>query len=402
MPKISRIEIGVLKFPVKIGLIWGEEKWTNHLLVRLYADDTVGIGEGTPYFTDIYNSYALCEKVVHEITEMDLSEAKRALPQIQDKFLQKTLFDYAPFLALETAIIDALGKLEEASFVKKLGRSFRDKIPVSGTVFLDSPKNMAKVAQKWASKGITHLKVKVTGKDDIDSVNLGSIRSAVGPDVLIRIDANQAYGTVKKAAESLKRLEKYDIAIVEQPIKWNDLDGMRNLRKIVGAEIMVDESLRKPSDIELIAQKEAADIINFHPSKLGCLTVTKAGIEKAAKLGLKYMIGASVMTGVGVAAHLHLAASLKELQYPNEEIGLYEICGKDVVVNPFGITNGRIKVPKNCGLGVEIDEDGLKKYLLRVDMKSPRIMLTRAAYWAYLKAPPAVRERIKKPLKVRR
>jgi len=402
MPKISHIEIDVLKFPVKIGLIWGEGKWSNHLLVKIYVDDIVGIGEGTPYFTDIYNSYALCEKVARGITKMDLYEAKKALPQIQDKFSQKTLFDYAPFLALETAIIDAMSQLEEVSFAKKLGGSFRRNIPVSGTVYLDSPKNMANVAQKWASKGITHLKVKVTGKNDMDSANLERIRSAVGPGVLIRIDANQAYGTVKKATESLKRLEKYDIAIVEQPIKWNDLEGLRELKKIVRPEIMVDESLRKPSDIELIVQKEAADIINFHPSKLGCLTVTKAGIEKAAKLGLKYMIGASVMTGVGVAAHLHLASSLEELQYPNEEMGLHEICGKDVVVNPFGIKNGRMKVPKNCGLGVEIDEDGLKKYLLRVDMKSPRIRLTRAAYWAYLKAPPAVRERIKKPLKVRR
>lgn len=402
MPKISRIEIDVLRFPVNIGLIWGKEKWTSHLLVKLYANDTIGIGEGTPYFTDIYNSYVLCKKVAQRITKMDIYKAKEELPNIQHELSSKTLFDYAPFLALETAIIDALGKIEKVPFNKIFGRPFRNKIPVSGTVFLDSPKNMAKVAKKWVSKGITHLKVKVTGKNNVDSLNLEHIRDAVGPDVLIRIDANQAYRTIRRAVESLRKLEKYDIAIVEQPIKWNDLDGLRKLKKIVKAEIMVDESLRKFSDIELIAQKEAADIINFHPSKLGCLTITKAGIKKAEELGLKYMIGASVMTGIGVAAHLHLAASLRELPYPNEEIGLYEICGLDIAVPPNTVEKGHMKVPGNCGLGLKIDEDKVKRYLLKVDVKSPRVILTRTVYWAYLKSPEIIRELIKKPLRVRR
>ena len=395
MSKISHIEIDVLKFPVKIGLIWGEEKWTNHLLVRLYADDNLlGIGSGTPYRTDICNSYSLCKKIARKIVGTDLFKAKERLRQIQRNFSRKTLFDYGPFLAVETAIIDAISKSNEVSFFKILGGSFRNRIPVSGTVFLDSPQNMAEVAKKWVSKGVMHLKVKVTCKSEVDSVNLKYIRNVVPNNVLIRIDANQGYKTTERAATALRKLEKYKIAIVEQPIKWDDLSGLRKLRKLVVPKIMVDESLRKPLDVELIAEKEAADIINFHPSKLGCLTVTRQAIKRTIDLGLKYMIGSAVMTGIGVAEHLHLAASLKRLDYPNEEIGLYEMFGKDVITNPLKIAKGCIKVPKKYGIGVNIDERQLRKY--SINLGSSKVLFNRVALWTYLKSPSFVKNLVLK------
>lgn len=395
MSKISCIEISTLKVPVKIHLIWGRVKFTNHLLIRLYMDEQlVGVGEGTPYLTDICNSYVLCKKIANKIIKRDFFEAQEMLPKIQNKLSQKTLFDYAPFLALETAVIDAISKSNEVPFSQILGGSFRDGIPVSGTVFLDSPQNMARVAKNWTSKGVKHLKVKVTCKSEVDSVNLKYIRDAVPNDVLIRIDANQGYGTVERATAALRKLEKYNIAIVEQPIKWNDLSGLRKLRKLVDCKIMLDESLRKPSDVGLIAEKGAADIINFHPSKLGCLTVTRQAIQRTMDLGLKYMIGSAVMTGIGVAEHLHLAASLKRLDYPNEEIGLYEMFGKDVIMNPLKIVKGCIKVPKKYGIGVNIDEKRLRKY--SINLGSPKILFNRVALWAYLKSPSFVKNLVLK------
>jgi len=59
---------------------------------------------------------------------------------------------------------------------------------------------------------------------------------------------------------------------------------------------MLDESLQRTSDIELFAHMEVADIVNFHPSKLGCLTVTREAILKTQNLGLKTNIGSSLMT----------------------------------------------------------------------------------------------------------
>ncbi len=368
MPRITRVEVYTLSFPVEIRLSTGPVTETKHLIVRVHTDSGItGVGGGTPYLMNIYNSYSLCKKIAGKLREMDLLEAKNMLPQMQSRLIEKAFFDYGPFLALEAAVLDATSKMKEVSFSDLLGGKFRHRVPVSGTVFLSSPENMAAVAQKWVSKGISHLKIKVTGKAAQDADNLKHIRDVIGYDALIRIDANQAYGTVDKAAAALKKLEKYDVAIVEQPLKVDDLEGSKKLRKLVRPKIMLDESLRRPSDVELIAERQAADIINFHPSKLGCLTTTREALEKTLHLGLEYMIGSAVMTGLGVAEHLHLAASMERLPYPNEEIGLSELFGRDIVKRPFEVAHGAMEVPEDFGIGVSLDQNKMQKYVFNLN-----------------------------------
>ena len=405
--KITFVETHVLKIPVKIRLSSGEVKETSHLITEIHTDsDVVGIGEGTSYalrgksYTNIYNAYMLCRKVARKLVGKELSEAKDMLPQIQKNFMEKSFFDYGPFLALETAVIDAISKLDKVPFARIVGGNYRDKVPVCGTVFLDAPQSMAETAQKWVSKGIRHLKIKVTGKKEVDSVNLRCVRDAVGYEPLIRIDANGAYGTADNAIGALNSLDRYEVAIVEQPIKWHDLDGLRKLREKVTPKVMADESLREPSDVELISKKRAADIINFHPSKLGCLSITRKAIEETVNLGLEFMIGSAVMTGIGVTVHLQLAASMRKLHYPNEEIGLYEMFGRDIVTNPLRIVEGCMGIPKDYGVGVRIKEEKLKEY--NVDMSSLRSLLTCGVYRIYLRSPSLAKRAARKALSVRR
>jgi L-alanine-DL-glutamate epimerase-like enolase superfamily enzyme len=367
--KITFVEIFVLRVPVEIRLSTGRVGKTVHLVTEIHTDNgVIGVGEGTPYgfrgksYTDISNAYLLCRKIVKKLKGRKLHEARDMLPQIQADLIDRSFFDYGPFLALETAVIDALSKSCNVPFGKTLSCVHRNKVPVCGTVFLDTPPNMAETAQKWISKDVRHLKIKVTGKNEIDSINLRYIRDAVGYDPLIRIDANGIYGTADHVVDAINGLNKYEIAIVEQPIRWDDLEGLRRLRRIIAPKVMIDESLRGPSDVELISNKEAADIINFHPSKLGCLSVTRDAIQKTADFGLEYMVGSAVMTGIGVAAHLNLAASIEKLNYPNEEIGLFELFGKDIVANPLKIVNGYMEIPKDYGIGVRLDKEKLKEY----------------------------------------
>ncbi len=395
MSRITSISLSVLKIPVDIRMSTGRVTSTSHLIVQIQADSVKGVGEGTPYLTEIHNVYTLAEKIARALKGKDVIEALEILPKMQQRMASDVRFDYAPFLAYETALIDIVSKSTKATFSRLLGGTFRDSIPVCGPITLWYPHIMAKVAEKWVfGKRVNHLKVKVSGVVERDATNLQCIRDAIGYDVLLRIDANQAYKNVRKAADSIKKLEKFKIGIVEQPIKWQDLDGLRNLRKLVAPKIMIDESLRKPSDIDLIAEKEAADIINFHPSKLGCLTITKKAIEKTVGLGLEYMIGSALLTGVGVASLSHLAASIEKLCYPSEEIGLYEGFGRDIISNPLEVHNGCIRLPNGCGLGVALEEKNFNEY--KMDLNPLKMPLVDFAYFIYGKYPMSTREQVKK------
>jgi L-alanine-DL-glutamate epimerase-like enolase superfamily enzyme len=310
--------------------------------------------------------------------------------------MRKSFFDYGPFLALETAVIDALSKTDKVPFSVILGGVHRNKVPVCGIVFLDAPQKMALTAQKCVSKGVRHLKVKVTGRNEVDFVNLKHIRQAIGYGPMIRIDANGAYKTVDRAIKAINDLNKYDISIVEQPLLWDNLDGLKELKRKVAPKIMVDESLRSPSDVALISKKKAADIVNFHPPKLGCLSLTRETIKRTVDLGLEYIIGSTVMTGIGVATHLHLAASMKNLHYPNEEIGLYEMFGTDVVMNPLRIVDGFMGIPRAYGIGVKIEEKKLKEY--EINMNSLGALLRQTASRTYLRSPSLAKRAVRKAL----
>lgn len=395
MTKIINIALSILKIPVDIRLSTGSVSSTSHLIVQIQADGVKGIGEGTPYLTEIYNVYALSEKIARALKGKEVTKALEILPKMQEKMISDIHFDYGSFLAFETALIDIVSKTNQIRFSKLLGGTFRDKVPVCGTVFLNDPRIMTKAAKKWVfEKGVNHLKIKVYNNVKRDARNLQSIRDAVGYNVTLRIDANQGYKNAKKAAESINRLERFEIGIVEQPVKWHDLDGLRMLRKLITPKIMVDESLRKPSDIDLIVEKEAADIIYFHASKLGCLTVTKTALEKTIDLGLEYMIGAGPMTGIGVASFLHLAASQEKLCYPNEEVGLYEMFGRDIISNSLKVREGSIHLPTGYGLGVTLEEKSLSEYLMNPNPL--KIPLINFAYFMYGKCPLSMREQVRK------
>jgi len=395
MIKIRSIAVSVLKIPVDIRLSTGRVTFTSHLVVQIQAEDrVVGIGEGTPYLTEIYNVYALSKKIARSLQGRDVVKALEILPEMQERMISDVRFDYGPFLAYETALMDIVSKSARVPFSRLLGGTFRDSIPVCGTIFLWHPRIMAKIAKKWVFENkVNHLKVKVSGVIERDAANVQCIRDAIGYDVLLRIDANQAYKSVKKAVECIKKLEKFEIGIIEQPIKWHDIDGLRKLRKLVTPKIMVDESLRKPSDIDLIAEKEAADIINFHPSKLGCLTVTRKAIERTIDLGLEYMIGSGPLTGVGAASLLHLAASIKRLFYPNEEVGLHEEFNRDIILNPLKVQESCIPLPKEYGLGVALEEKRLREY--KMYLYPLKMSLIDFAYLTYGKFPPFMREQMK-------
>ena len=83
---------------------------------------------------------------------------------------------------------------------------------------------------------------------------------------------------------------------------------------------MLDESLRKQSDIELFAQMEVADIVNFHPSKLDCLSITREAILKTQEMGMKANIGLALMTDIDLFHYLSLASSIPRLDYPLEDV----------------------------------------------------------------------------------
>jgi L-alanine-DL-glutamate epimerase-like enolase superfamily enzyme len=225
---------------------------------------------------------------------------------------------------------------------------------------------MAKACADHVAQGVRAFKPKIGGNPDVDIERLRAIREAVGKDVVIRADANQGY-TPKEAIRLCRLAEKYDVGLelLEQPVAYQDLTGMAQVRAAVDTLIEADEAAFTLQDIMNIIRMEAADVINIKVEKIGGLYNAKkvAGIVEAA--GMQCVIGTAFGLGLTISAKLHLAASTMIIRDAVEftELRLHD----NLLLPPYDkllalpLENGRLKVPQGPGLGVELDPEKMAK-----------------------------------------
>jgi muconate cycloisomerase len=350
--KIKEIHLLVLYFPVSHYVSnWRLVTRTTHVITFLLTDlGIVGVGEGTPYWSNIAEDYVKAislAKAIKGLTLVDGLNKLRALEYAE--FKRERSINYGTYLTLESALLNALYNCNKSKVkheAELLGGIYRTKMPIAYTIFLNHPIIMAQKMKKAIKSGYKHIKFKIPcNLEELESVLriLYSVKKLYGDeDIVLRADANECFSTFEKAERALLIMERHGINIVEQPMPRDMLGDIARLRKrfYPAIEIMLDESLRKPSDIELFAQLEVADAVNFHPSKLGCLTITREAILQTQKLGMKVNIGSALMTEIGFFHYLNLAASIPRLDYPLEEPGLYNVYGYGITREPIRIING--------------------------------------------------------------
>jgi len=370
--EIKYIDIVVLSFPMSHYISgWRPVTKTSHLISFLITDSgMVGVGEGTPYGSSIGKTYAKTLTLAKAINGLTLEDALNILVLREyEEFEKNKRVNYGAYLSLESAILHALfqyrGLKHEAEM---LGSVYRTDIPIAYTIFLNHPKTMVRKLRDAIESGFRHIKFKIPcNLEELEKL-LKTMYTVVKQynveELVLRADANECFSNLEKAKIALAIMERYGVKIVEQPMPKDKLKDIAKLRKefYPTIEIMLDECLRKPSDIELFAQMDAADIVNFHPSKLGCLTITREAILKTQKLDMKANVGSALMTEIGLYHYLNLAASIPRLDYPLEELGIYNMYGYSIVKKPLEIIEGKITL-RNIGIP-DLDFNLMKRFVI--------------------------------------
>ena len=104
-----------------------------------------------------------------------------------------------------------------------LGGRYRKEIKVIKMVSVDAPEAMAEEAKQLVREGLS-LKLKVSGKIDQDLPRVAAVRKAVGDDVFIKVDANEAYDA-KTAIRLAKGLADHGVEVFEQPVPRDQFDA---------------------------------------------------------------------------------------------------------------------------------------------------------------------------------
>ena len=193
---------------------------------------------------------------------------------------------------IDLALHDLLGKALDLPVCNLIGGSQRRQVLAVMEVAGGAPDGMARQCVEWVEQGVRGFKAKVGGIPEEDAERLEAIRSAVGPEIMLRADANQGY-TPKEAIRLCRLCERRGVGLelLEQPVpKW-DLAGMAQVRAAVDALIEADEAAYTPHDVVQIIRAQAADVINIKIAKAGGLYQSKKIAAVAEAAGLECVIG---------------------------------------------------------------------------------------------------------------
>jgi len=259
--------------------------------------------------------------------------------------------NYSAKAAVEMAVYDLFGQLYGAPLYKLLGGG-DNVITTDITISVDYIDKMVEDSVAAIELGFETLKIKV-GKDPaLDIERIKAIYAAVNERALIRLDANQGW-TPKQTVSVLRALEESGVRLelVEQPVRGDDIEGMKYVTERIHTPVMADESSFGPKEaIELIRMR-AADIINIKLMKTGGISNAIKIADIAGIYGVDCMIGCMLESSIGVAAAAHIAVAkasvITMVDLDTPALGKY-----DPVSSGVQFSNAEITITDLPGLGI--------------------------------------------------
>jgi O-succinylbenzoate synthase len=216
----------------------------------------------------------------------------------------------------------------------------RTQVPVNVTVPACDPERAREIV--LASGGCRTAKVKVAERGQVlahDEARLEAVRDALGPDGLIRIDANAGW-SVDEAVALIPWLDRAagGLEYVEQPVAT--VEDLAVVRRKVDVPIAADESIRRAEDPYRVRDLEAADIAVLKVQPLGGV---RACLRIAEDIGLPVVVSSALETSVGIAAGVALAAALPELPHACG-LATVQLLAGDVTGEPLLPVDGLLPV----------------------------------------------------------
>jgi len=273
---------------------------------------------------------------------------------------------------VDIALWDIMGKTLSLPIHKLLGGSFRNMVQAYATgLYFKKVKNpiavLAEEAQEYVQQGFHAIKMKIGLSPEEDLERVRTVRKAIGDDVLLMVDANHAYN-VHTAIKLGRELEEQKIFWFEEPVSPEDVRGYAEVTRSLNIPIAGGEAEFTRFGFRELLIHRSVDIIQ--PDL--CIT---GGISEGKKIAiLANTFGIPCIphawgTGIALAAALHFIASIPDC--PSSANPIPPLLEMDQTSNPLRellIKNkikqkdGFVRVPTNPGLGVEVDEEVIKKY----------------------------------------
>lgn len=364
---------------IKCGYVRGS------LFVKIYSNQDIwGCGEGVDA---IPGTYHLVKNFANRIKGKNPLNVHRLFEDVRRSgFFQgaQSGMYVAVLSAIETALWDLTGKALGIPVYQLLGGKFRDKIRVYCDTALyqrnlPTPKDFADAALRSKKMGFNAIKFDLDQANDpnkYDAYNwtaspmelqrmvdqISAARDAVGPNVDICVDMHGRYDAVT-AQQIAKRLEPLNLMWLEEPIPAENVEAYKLITDSTSTPICAGENHYLAHGFRRMLEIGAVDIIMPDLQKAGGLG---EGQRIANLANLYYVPFAPHMVAsfLGAMAAAHVCASVPNFlilewqSYFHTEPMFKEIIRYDGT----WVENSFMTLSEKPGIGVEINEEGMKKY----------------------------------------
>ncbi len=274
--------------------------------------------------------------------------------------------------ACDMALWDLKGKVLGVPLYQLLGGKMNPRLRACASTHPNKPTidALAQELADLAAQGYTALKVGfgkrgearlgVDPKRDIEYVR--AVREAIGDNVDLMIDiGNGVKWDTAHAIRMAKEFARCNIRWFEEPLHPTNVEGYKQLRDALDMPIATGEREWTVSAYRNLIAHDIADIVMVDPGRAEGVT----GFQKIIELTQAHNLSINAHTwssAINTAASIHLTAAapnsivfeLKPLPSPMQH---------ELVKNPLAQKDGWIEIPEGPGLGVDVDENVVRKYL---------------------------------------
>ncbi len=363
---IERVEMFPVRYPTVMRFKFFEGPTSGSgraaILIKITASDgTVGWGESVPvprWGCETFES-AQCtleQYLIPIITGMNPFDIEE-IHQAMNVEVANCFSTCAPITkaGIDLALHDLIGRSAGKNVAALWGRTLPDELTLSWTLNPRDLNEIAPLIDKGKARGYRHFNVKVAPDPEFDLLMCRMVKELV-PDGFLWADANGGY-ELGAALEVAPKLADAGVAVLEQPIKPNRLTGYQKLKRQGALPIIMDEGVVSPADLLEFVELGCCDGVAMKPARCGGLCSARGQVEILLDRDMWFLGSGLTDPDVSLAASLILYGAYG-LRYPAALNGP-QFLGTSVTTEPFRPVDGKVRVPKGPGLGIEVDEEEL-------------------------------------------
>jgi muconate cycloisomerase len=363
--RITGIAVDVVRWPLKMKRRHGvgdiEQSMPGAIVKIATNAGIVGWGEVSPWSVFTGTAEGNATGIHHYLRPLLVGADPLKISTLMRQ-IEKTLVGHTEGkAAVEMALLDIAGKHLGVPVAQLLGGYYRSHVPLSVSIANPDFEEDFAFAKRLVADGINIFKVKTgfsTHKADLQ--RLERLRADLPATVDLRVDYNQGLDPWD-AIRHLKDVEAFHPTFIEQPVKRDQRAAMAAITRAIDTPIMADESVFSPAEAIDMVRGEIADLVSIKIMKSGGIARAREIASIAEAAGIAAYGGTMFEGGLAIAAGLHMVAATPNISLGAEFYTSTWVMGVEILKTPIAIERGSTRVPTGAGLGVEVDEDAVRR-----------------------------------------